>query len=81
MNESTDQINDTTSSPTKLMIDETLENKQEVSLLDESTVQKQNLDIESEKKMETDEENKNIENKKLESINPLNQPTNLTSFA
>jgi hypothetical protein len=63
------------------MIDETLENKQEVSLLDESTVQKQNLDIESEKKMETDEENKNIENKKLESINPLNQPTNLTSFA
>ncbi len=81
MNESTDQINDTTSSPTKLMIDETLENKQEVSLVDESTVQKQNLDIESEKKMETDEENKNIENKKLESINPLNQPTNLTSFA
>jgi len=81
VNESTDQINDTTSSPTKLMIDETLENKQEVSLLDESTVQKQNLDIESEKKMETDEENKNIENKKLESINPLNQPTNLTSFA
>jgi len=63
------------------MIDETLENKQEVSLVDESTVQKQNLDIESEKKMETDEENKNIENKKLESINPLNQPTNLTSFA